>query len=89
MPKNTGSPVTISNGQPQREVTHYNISVFYDTAGVRTFTFNAFARTRLRAADGSMLTESDQFQFVSLADAGIPAQFKTGFGNIVDRLDTV
>jgi hypothetical protein len=89
MPKNTGSPVTISNGQPQREVTHYNTTVFYDTAGVRTFAFNAFGRTRLRAADGSVLYESDQFQFLSLADAGIPAQFKTNFGNIVDRLDLV
>ena len=89
MPKNAGLPVTISNGQPQREVTHYNISVFYDTAGVRTFTFNAFARTRLRAADGSVLTESDQTQFVSLVDAMIPALYKTGFGNIVDKLDTI
>ena len=89
MPKNTGLPITISNGQPQREVTHFNVTVSYDTAGVRTFSFNAFSRTRLRAVDGSVLTESDQAQFVSLGDAMIPAQFKTGFGNIVDRLDTV
>lgn len=89
MPKVIGPPVTISNGQPQREVTHFNASVSYDTAGVRTFTFNAFGRTRLRAADGSVITESDQFQFVSLPDASIPAQFKTGLGTIVDRLDTV
>ena len=89
MPKNAGLPITISNGQPQREVTHFNVTVSYDLAGVRTFSFNAFARTRLRAVDGSVLTESDQTQFISLVDAMIPAQFKTGFGNIVDRLDTV
>ena len=89
MPKIIGSPITISNGQPQREVTHFNVSVSYDLAGARTFSFNAFGRTRLRAADGSVLTESDQFQFLSLPDAGIPALYKTGFGSIVDRLDTV
>lgn len=89
MPKITGSPVTISNGQQQREVSHFNVTVSYDTAGVATFTFNAFSRNRLRAADGSVLYESDQTQFLTLPDASLPANVKTALIAVVNKLDTL
>ena len=89
MPKAIGSPITISNGQPQREVTHFNVSVSYDAAGVETFTFNAFARNRLRSAAGGVIYESDQSQFLTLSDAQLPAQVKTAFATITNRLDLI
>jgi hypothetical protein len=89
MPKITGSPITISNGQPQREVTHFNVTVSYYAAGVPSFTFNAFSRNRLRAADGSVLYESDQTQFLTLPDVSLPANVKTALIAVVNKLDTI
>jgi hypothetical protein len=89
MPKIAGSPVTISNGQPQREVSHFNVSVSYDTAGVATFTFNAFGTLRLRAADGTLIHEDEQKQFLSLADAQLPSNVKTALIAVVAKLDTL
>lgn len=88
MPRQTGSPVTITSGQPQREVTHFNVSVTY-TNGVPSFSFNAFGTVRLRAADDSIVFEQEQKQFIALSDAQIPAPVKASFVNIVTRLDTI
>lgn len=89
MPKPIGPPITITNGQPQREVSHYNVTVMYDTAGVATFLFNSFSCIRLRASDGSVIYETDQAPLISLADGQIPAVMKNAFNAIVTRLDTV
>lgn len=88
MPKQTGSPVTITSGQPQREVTHFNVSVTY-AAGAPSFIFNAFSTVRLRASDDSIVFEKTQEQFLSLSDAQLPAPVKAAFVNVINRLDTV
>lgn len=88
MPKQTGSPVTITSGQPQREVTHFNVSVTYSD-GTPAFNFNAFGTVRLRAADDSIIFEQEQKQFISLSDAQIPAPVRATFNAIINRLDTI
>ena len=89
MPKITGLPITVTAGQPQRETSHFNVSVSYDTLGAATFNFNAFGIVRLRATDGTIVYEEAQKQFVTLSDAQLPLPVKTAFQAIVAKLDLI
>ncbi len=90
MPKATGSPITISNGQPQREVERFQAFVTYANDGTPQFSFQAYSVIRLRAADGSLIhQEPGLSQLVSLSDAQIPAPVRTAFTAILNRLDTL
>ena len=90
MPKPSGQPVTISNGQPQREVERFQVFVSYNAAGVPAFTFQAFTTIRLRDAGGNVIQQDNQIkQLVALDDAQIPAPVRTAFVAIVNKLDTL
>lgn len=89
MPKSIGPPITISNGQPQREVERFQVFVSYDTAGVPSFSFQAFGVLRLRRADGTLIHQDDMQPIISLSDAELPTPVRTAFTAIVTKLDTL
>ena len=90
MPKNYGPPITISNGQPQREVERFQVFVSYNAAGVPAFTFQAFTTIRLRDAGGNVIQQDNKITpLISLDDAQIPAPVRTAFVAIVNKLDTL
>lgn len=90
MPKSIGSPITISNGQPQREVERFQVFVSYDTAGVPSFSFQAFGTIRLRDGSGNVIHQDNKVSpLISLDDASIPAPVRTAFVSIVNKLDTL
>ena len=88
MPKTTGTPITITAGQPQREVTHFNVSVTY-AAGVPSFQVNAFGTVRLRAVDDSIIYQEEQKQFTAMSDAQLHTQIKSSLNTIIGRIDTI
>lgn len=88
MPRPTGSPITVTNGQPQREVARFQVDVSYDAAGVPHFAFQAFGVIRLRDAAGNIVWQGDQIKLIAdLADGAIPAGVRTSFTTILTRLD--
>jgi hypothetical protein len=90
MPKATGQPITISNGQPQREVERFQVFVSYDNDGTPRFTFQAFTMVRLRDGTGAIVhQEPGLSQLVSLADAQVPTPVRTAFTAILNKLDTL
>ena len=89
MPKTAGTPITITAGQPQREVTHFNVSVAYDSTGLATFGLNAFGTVRLRATDGTVVYQEEQKQFTAMSDAQLHTQIKSSLNTIISRLDAL
>jgi hypothetical protein len=89
MPKSHGQKITIANGQPQREVSHFHCSVSYDADMVPRFSFAAFTTVRLRDADNAVIHQGDQTQLIALADGQIPAPVRAAFTAIVNKLDTL
>lgn len=90
MSRPTGTPITITNGQPQREVERFQVFVTYDNAGTPHFSFQAFTVVRLRAADGSLIhQEPGLTQLVSFDDTTLPSQLRTQFTATVTKLDTL
>lgn len=88
MPKAVGSPITVSNGQPQREVQRFQVEVSYDAAGVPHFTFDGFGVVRLRDAAGAIVYQDPSLiQISHLADAAIPTAARTWFTSICTYLD--
>ncbi len=90
MPRPIGSPITVTNGQPQREVERFQVFVTYDAAGVPHFQFQAFTLIRLRDAQGAIVYQQPGLkQLVDLADADVPAAQRTQFTAILTKLDTL
>lgn len=92
MPRPTGSPVTvtITNGQPMREVVRFTADVTYDATGVPAFVFTAHTAVRLRDAGGNIVQDDKAYkQLVTLNDAAIPANVRASFTSILNRLDTL
>ncbi len=90
MPKPYGNPITVTNGQPQREVERFQVFVSYDNDGTPRFSFQAFTVVRLRAPDGSLIHQQPGMsQLVSLTDAQIPVPVRTAFAAILAKLDTL
>ena len=85
-----GNPITVNNGQPQREVERFQAFVSYANDGTPQFYFQAFTVIRLRAADGSIINQQPGLsQLVSLNDPQIPAPVRTAFTAILAKLDTL
>lgn len=90
MPRPSGPPITVTNGQPQREVERFQVFVTYDPDGTARFQFQAFAVTRLRDASGAIVWQRDELrQIANLSDAQIPAPVRTSFTTIINRLDQI
>jgi hypothetical protein len=90
MPRATGSPITVNNGQPQREVERFQVFVTYDPDGTPRFDFQAFAVVRLRDGAGAIIWQGEHIkQLVNLADAAVPAVVRTAFTSILTRLDQI
>ncbi len=90
MPRPTGSPITVTNGQPQREVARFQVEVSYDPDGTPRFQFAAFTVNRLRDGAGAIIWQGEHIrQLVSLADAAVPATVRTAITSILTRLDQI
>lgn len=88
MPRPSGPPITVTNGQPQREVERFHVFVTYDAAMVPHFTFQAHGVVRLRDGAGGIVWQSDNIKpLVSLNDSQIPAGARADFVAIVNKLD--
>jgi hypothetical protein len=88
MPRPTGSPITVTNGQPQREVERFQVFVSYDPDGTPRFRFQAFGVIRLRDFQGAIVWQGENVKrIVDLFDAAIPAGVRTSFAAILTRLD--
>lgn len=89
MPKNVGSPITITGGQPQREVARITVDVTYDTAGVPHLTATGHGVIRVRDAGGSIVFDEPQLILIgSYVDSQITGTVRTGFLNAIAFLDT-
>ncbi len=90
MPRPYGNTITVTNGQPQREVERFQAFITYANDGTPQFTFQAFTVVRLRSADGQIIHQEPSLsQLVSLTDAQIPAPVRTAFNAILSKLDTL
>ncbi len=90
MPRPIGQPITVTNGQPQREVARFQTEVLYDPDGTPRFQFQAFTVNRLRDAQGAIIWQGEHIRpLVNLVDAQIPAALRTSFTAILTRLDQI
>lgn len=92
MPKPTGTPITVTNGQPQREVCRFTVDVAYvEIAGVLTpqFVFTSWGQIRLRDASGNIVWQDPTFVSIStFTDATLPPAARPWFLSICSYLDT-
>lgn len=92
MPRPIGSPVTvtITNGQPMREVVRFTADISYATDGTPVLSFSAHSSIRLRTAAGVIVQDDKQYKpLASFDDTSMPAQLRTALVNILTRLDTL
>lgn len=90
MPRPIGQPITVTNGQPQREVARFQVEVSYDADGTPRFQFQAFTVNRLRDGAGEIIWQGEHIRpLISLADAAVPAAVRTSFTQIITRLDQI
>jgi hypothetical protein len=90
MAKAIGSPVTITNGQRQREVIGINIAVTWDNAGKPSFNLTAIGEIRIRDAGGNIIWFDPQaVQIGPVTNGQLPASAITGLTNAVAKLDTL
>jgi hypothetical protein len=92
MPKATGTPINVTNGQVQREVCRFSIDVVYnEVAGalVPAFTFTSWGQDRLRDASGNIIWQDPTFIPISqFTDATLPSSARPWFLSICQYLDT-
>lgn len=92
MPRSIGQPITVTNGQPQREVERFQVFVSYDAAGVPHFTFQAFTVIRLRDVQGNIINQQPGLsQLTNLDDGQIQSltAVRNAFVAILTKLDTL
>lgn len=91
MPKPTGTPITVTAGQPQRENTRFQVDIGRDAAGNRTYTFSGYAVIRLRDAGliGNIVWQDPTLiPVVTLVADQIPAVARGWFDQIDTFMDT-
>jgi hypothetical protein len=89
MPKAIGTPITITAGQPQREVTRFTVDVTYDAAGVPHLSATGHGQIRVRDSGGNIVFNDPTFVLIgTYADAQITGTVRTGFLNAITFLDT-
>lgn len=92
MPKPTGVPINVTNGQVQREVCRFTVDVTYnEVAGalVPAFVFSSWGQDRLRDVNGVIAWQDPTFIPISqFSDANLPAAARPWFQSICSFLDT-
>lgn len=89
MPKNIGTPITITGGQPEREVVRITLDVTYTTGLVPVLTATGHGQIRVRDAGGNIVFNDSTFVPIgTYQDAQITGAVRTGFLNAINFLDT-
>jgi hypothetical protein len=92
MPKPQGSPITVTDGQPQREVCRFSVDTVYAPVNgvlVPQFSFSSYGETKLRDANFNILWQDPTFIPISqFSDANLPSAARSWFQQICAYLDT-
>lgn len=89
MPKNVGSPITITGAQPEREVVRVTLDVTYTPGLVPVLTATGHGQIRVRDGAGNIVFNDPTFVPIGIyQDAQITGAIRTGFLNAIAFLDT-
>lgn len=90
MPRPIGSPITVTNGQPQREVERFQVFVSYDASGTPIFRLQAHTVKRLRDGAGLLIYQQPGLDvLITYEDATLPAPQRAQLIGLLNKFDTL